>query len=497
MKEKAVSFPWKVYLFGFIMNSSGFVFGYCIAQLNNFFPFFMQAQYPDIKASEYDNIKSIFNTVFNGGGFVCTLTTTPLVNHFGRRTLFLSTGVLMLVLNFIQPYLGLYFLYLVRFCIGYIVCFYSILCPLAVNEAIPSKYTGIINSSFYFFITLGIQLAFLLKSEWTQTYYKWVLWFPILIEVIRLLLFFFFVNTETPRFIYLDLKKKLTANERPKQAADVENENQEELLDDNKSQESLNSKFTTDKRTQQYLKVFYKQDRHSETLTELNEEYKLQTQEAKKPKSPVKTALSKVYLKQSFIGLLLNLINQLCGINVIIFYSSNLFKKLEFKDPAGLTIIVNMFNVLGGFLNLFTTHRIGRKKLLSTGLFMITISYILNMMGDVFEIKSLIPVAICMFMLSFAMSIGGILYVYQVEILPGEVIPLISNFQWVFTLLISYFTLDLIQGIGIYALYCIFFSCSFATWFIFEGMACESKGKTLSQCTSNFVKKRFWQDLKE
>jgi MFS family permease len=479
------------------MNTAGIVFGYCIAQFNNFFPYFMQAMYPTIKASEYDFIKALLNTVCNGGGFICTLTSTPLINHFGRRTLFLGSGSLMILISALQPFVPISLFFVLRFIVGYVICFYSILCTMTIKEAIPEKYTGLINSTFYLFIAVGVQLAFFLKYDWVQTYYYLVLMFPIFIEGIRIGLYLIFINVETPRFVYLDIKKthsNETKKRESESGGDASGDKEQQLLDDSKSQESLDSKFTQDKRTQKYLKVFYTKDRHTETVSVLNEEYKLQNQESKKPKSALKLALSKTYIKQAFIGLLLNLTNQLCGINVIIFYSSNLFEELKFSDPQGLSVIVGLFNVIGGLANLFVTDRFGRKKILSTGIFMITLAYVLQMTGNVFNIKILIPMAMCLFMMSFAMSLGGMLYVYQVEILPGEIIPLVSNFQWVFTLLISYFTLDLIQGLGIYTLYILFFGCSFLTWFVFEGMACETKGKSLSRITSNFLKKKFWQD---
>ena len=152
-----------------------------------------------------------------------------------------------------------------------------------------------------------------------------------------------------------------------------------------------------------------------------------------------------------------------------------------------------MFNVLGGLLNVFTIERFGRKKLLSCGLFMIVISYIINMMGDVFQINILIPIGVCIFMFSFACSLGGILYVYQVEILPAELVAPASIIQWIFTLLISYYTLPLVNTFGIFSLYVAFFAISFIGWFLFEGYAVESKGLKMSKIISAYIKKQFWE----
>ena len=482
MSDSKGAYPWKIYLYGILMNSAGIVFGYTIAQFNNFFIFFMEGHYDKVSTSEYNKIKSLLNTFFNTGGFICCLTSSILMKKFGRKPLFIVFGIINIILNFIQVWGPIELLYAYRFCIGYIVCFYTILCTVSVSESLPMKYSAPINASFYFFIASGVQIALLMKFDWTRKYYYLVLWLPIIIELLRMILYFIFLNTETPRYVFLDSKKR---------KASSNNEMNEELIQED-TQKSIESKFAGDSRMKKYLKVFYEESNHIETVSQFTEEFTLQSKNTKKGQSPLKIAFSKTYLKQTMIGLLLNFMNQLSGINVVVFYSSNVFKTLGFQNPGLLTIIVGLFNVLGGFINMFISNRFGRKRLLGTGMFSISICYLIIMFADCFKFKILIPVGMCLFMLSFATSLGGILYVYQVEILPGEVIPLISNSQWVFTLLISYFTLDIINLMSIYGVYTMFFFINFIAWFLFEGYAVETNGKTLSTVANDFLKKRFW-----
>lgn len=494
MNKKSVGHEWKFYLFGFIMNLSGFIFGYTIGMFNNFFPYFIQGMFPKSKVSSYNFIKSMLNTSFNAGGFFCTLTSTFLMKYFGRRTLFFSSALVFIVLNIVQVYLPLNGLYVIRFFIGYISCFYSILSTVTISETIPKEYVGGINATFYAILTIGVQAAFFVNGDWAAKHYKLVFWFPILIELIRTVLFLSFTNIETPRHIFSDICKKFYSLSEG--AGTKNNENELNLLD-SEGKDTLRMKFANDPRTKKYLNVFFEESVHDQIIDELKTEYLLQNQIGGKKQSIFKTAFSRDYIKQTFLGFLLNLANQLTGINVIIFFSSNIFLKLGFSDPGFLTILVNLFNVAGGFTNVFAANRLGRKRMLSFGLMMITISYILNMIANIFFIKFLVPFATCMFLYFFATSTGGILYVYQVEILPGEIIPLVSNSQWIFTLIISYFTLPLINLVGIYSLYCFFFLYSFITWFLFEGYACQTENKTLSEVKDAFLKKRFWNlDIK-
>lgn len=112
-------------------------------------------------------------------------------------------------------------------------------------------------------------------------------------------------------------------------------------------------------------------------------------------------------------------------------------------------------------------------------------------MGDAFQIPILLLVGTCLFLFFFANSLGGILYIYQVELLPSEVLAPVSISQWVFTVLISYFTLPLVEAVGIYSLYIVFFVCGVLTWFIFVAMAVETKNRESSEIIAEFEKKSF------
>jgi MFS family permease len=450
----------------------------------------MKGKYPDVHPIQYETIKSILNTAFNGGGFLCTLTSTVFINNFDRRSLFLGFSTIMMVLSFVQSFLPLIGLYIVRCFIGYIAFFYSILCPMIVTETLPETYTGSINSTFFMFFTIGVQSAFFIKGQFAEDYYYIVYCIPIVIEIIRMGLFLIFFNIETPRYIYIDNFKQYQIELELDDTYDEDYE--EKLITESMQKDQMTKKFSEDTRIKKFLKVFYKNHKHKINTKFLNSEYFKQISKKKSSLSPLKLAFSKEYRKQTFIGLLLNLNSQLSGINIIVFYSKNLFAKLGFSNPEGLSSIVNSFNVLGSILNIFTSDRIGRKKQITIGMVMISISYIINMIGESFGIPHLTPIGNCMFIFSFAISLGGLLYVYQVEILPGEVIPIVSIPQLVCNLLVGYFGLPLLDSIGIYFLYFIFFFGLFISWFVFGGMAVESKGKTLSQMKSEFAKKKFW-----
>lgn len=133
--------------------------------------------------------------------------------------------------------------------------------------------------------------------------------------------------------------------------------------------------------------------------------------------------------------------------------------------------------------------RCGRVKLLCVGLGVQAFSYILMMTGICLHQHWLIPFSIYLFEFTFTLSVGGVLYVYIVEILPDELIPISSVICWTSKVLISTFTLDFIQAFGIYTLFVFFFLCCLIGFLILYFFAVETKGKEPKKIFNEFQKK--------
>lgn len=136
-------------------------------------------------------------------------------------------------------------------------------------------------------------------------------------------------------------------------------------------------------------------------------------------------------------------------------------------------------------------NSLGRKALISGGLFIQIVCFLGLMSGTVFSISWLIVASFCFFMFGFSFSVGGTIYVYTSEIIPAKVLMLPYLMQAILTVLIGSFTLKLINLVGLYALYATFGGAALIGWLLFEGFGIETKGKENSQIIKEFKKKRF------
>ena len=83
--------------------------------------------------------------------------------------------------------------------------------------------------------------------------------------------------------------------------------------------------------------------------------------------------------------------------------------------------------MVGSVLSMLLVKRLGRKLLLSLGILFQSVSYIILLFGLIFEAGFLVVVGIYLFLVAFVNSLGGMLFLYQVEIMPINLVPLLGS----------------------------------------------------------------------
>ncbi len=195
-----------------------------------------------------------------------------------------------------------------------------------------------------------------------------------------------------------------------------------------------------------------------------------------------------------FVGVMLSVMQQFVGINVVLYYATDIFKGMGFTTNASLfqTIIVGAVNLIFTTVAIFTVDRFGRRPLQMIGALVMAVS--MATLGTAFWLGGEGMLALCAMLLytaGFAVSWGPVTWVLLSEIFPnqirGKAMAVAVAVQWVANYLVSW-TFPILDNNPYLVEH---FKHGFAYW-IYGGMSVlaalfmwrmvpETKGKTLEQ----------------
>jgi SP family xylose:H+ symportor-like MFS transporter len=146
-----------------------------------------------------------------------------------------------------------------------------------------------------------------------------------------------------------------------------------------------------------------------------------------------------------FIGIMLSVFQQFVGINVVLYYATDIFKGMGFSTNVSLfqTIVVGAVNLTFTMVAIVTVDRYGRRPLQIIGALIMAVSMIT--LGTDFWLggKGLVAlVAMLVYTAGFAMSWGPVTWVLLSEIFPnqirGKAMALAVAMQWIANYLVSW-----------------------------------------------------------
>ncbi|XP_061447174.1 solute carrier family 2, facilitated glucose transporter member 4 isoform X1 [Rhineura floridana] len=216
-----------------------------------------------------------------------------------------------------------------RFLIGAFSGFASGLVPMYVGEISPTNLRGALGTLNQLAIVIGILIAQVFGLDTllgTPTLWPILLGITVVPSILQLLLFPF--CPESPRFLYIVRNKE------------------------SKAKESL-------KRLTGRVDV-------SVALTEMKEEKRRMDLERKV--SILQLFRSRIYRQPLLIAVVLQLSQQLSGINAIFYYSTDIFKKTGLEQPIYATIGAGAVNTVFTVVSVFLVERAGRRTLHLLGL---------------------------------------------------------------------------------------------------------------------------------
>ena len=363
---------------------------------------------------------------------------------------------------------SMFILFSSRFCIGLAVGCASFCVPLYLSEIAPTALRGGFISMYQLMITVGIFMIYVSNSFIAHFFGSWRLMLAVIAVPAVIMLITVFFIPKTPRWLMLKGRQSRALEVLQKTRFDKD-EVEDEL---SAIKESLN---------QQDDNGFWQ-------------------------------LISKGYfVKVLALGVFLQLLQQLSGINCVIYYSSSIFESAGFNNPAVGTIIIGLVNVLATVIAVKYVDKWGRKPILFFGL--ATMAVTLVIIGTVFHIRAVLPpeghlgkvdefimlISTVVYVMAFAVSLGPIIWVICAEIFPlrardaGITITTLTN--WTGAYLVVQFSMSIMENYGGSILFFIFALCCVGGFFLVGLFTPETKGVSLEKLEMDLKNGRILRQL--
>lgn len=426
----------------FISALGGYLFGFDFAVISSALPF-LRVQFG------LDAYWEGFSTACLAIGAIggCILA-RKISERFGRRGGLMCSAVIFAFSSLgmaFSPTLAAFILF--RFAAGFGVGMASILSPVYIAEISPAKIRGRMVAINQLAIVIGILVTNLVNysiRNLDEEAWRWMFGLGIIPSLFFLL--GIFILPESPRWL---VEKGRNPEAEAVLAKIGNNEYASEILD------SIQKSLTGDKM------------------------------------AGFSMLMKKAFLPVVVIGVVLAMFQQLCGINVVFNYTSNIFESIgASKDDQLLqTVFIGGVNLIFTFFAILLVDRVGRRPLMligagGLGVLYIIIAYFLAIKSAVVSVFLLMAIGV------FAATLAPVTWVLISEIFPSRIRAAASSFAvlclWV-AYFITIFTFPLLQkAIGTDNTFYIYSAICFAGFLFIRSSVKETNGKSLEDMEGVF-----------
>ncbi|GAB2259617.1 hypothetical protein Droror1_Dr00010472 [Drosera rotundifolia] len=227
-------------------------------------------------------------------------------------------------------------------------------------------------------------------------------------------------------------------------------------------------------------------------------------------KRPWRNLFQRNYRPQAVMAFLIPTMQQLTGINVIMFYAPVLFKTIGFGNDASLmsAVITGIVNMLSTFVSIYGVDKWGRRALFLEGSTQMLICQIIitacigakfGVSGEVTDLPMwfavIVVIVICIYVAAYAWSWGPLAWLVPSEIFPLEIrsaaqsVTVSMNMFFTFVVAQLFLTMLCHMKFGLFMFFAFFdFANSLFVYFFLP----ETKGIPIEEMTQVWKDHWFW-----
>src|SRR3984885_16129363 len=319
------------------------------------------------------------------GAMIGAITAGAIADRIGRRATLVWAAAIFILGSVLSPLApNVCVLIVARAIIGIGIGFTSVTAPVYVSELAPPQSRGMLIGLYQFALTVGIALANLV-GYWLAAQQAWRLMFGIAVVPTVFFLGVILTVPESPRWLF--------AHGRPKEATAV-------------------------------LRIYTDEMGAQRFLDDIEQGLKM-------PMEQRWSALWSPAVRGAlFIAVGLTVLQQVTGINTIIYYGPQIFELAGSSSHANAilaTLIVATVNVVATVVGIALVDRVGRKPLLYVGVTGMTIALFAlsfafghqGVLGS--SLGSIAITCLVVYIACFAFSLGAIAWILVAEVFPLRV----------------------------------------------------------------------------
>jgi len=404
--------PRFVYLMAFVGALNGLLFGFDTGVISGALPFIEET----FQLSTF--LQEVVTSGVLVGAMVGAMTGGRLADRFGRRRLTLAGAVVFFVAAFGMAFSpSVEWLIGWRIVLGVAVGVASVVGPLYISETAPPDIRGGLGFLNQLMITIGILLAYVVNALFAPSFlgivgWRWMLGFAAVPATILGVAMYFL--PETPRW--------LVENDKGEQAR--------EILSRTRNKADFDEEIAQMEETSE--------TESQGSLSDLLQPW-------------VRPALT--------VGIVLAVLQQVSGINTIIYYAPTILQNIGLGSIASLfgTVGIGIVNVALTVVAIYFADRIGRRPLLLVSVGGMTV--MLGALGLGFYLPGLTGIvgyftlgSMILYVAFFAVGLGPVFWLMISELYPlsirGTAEGVATFFNWAANLLVALTFLSLIERFG-------------------------------------------------